>query len=171
MHFSESAVKYPISNFTYKLLDTCLRCGQIAAVGQTVFLFNLHSRPGSPLRKPNKQTTERKKHVIKPSNSHRGPASKPLDFYVVYVCLRAIWIPSNTSYNYKINLRIWKVILQKAANMLYLKNVVLIIQIEDMYNRIITDCHSWHVWKKYSDLKYYIYSLLSTCCCINTYSI
>lgn len=33
-----------ISNFSYNLLDThvCL-CGQIAAVGQTLFLFHLHS--------------------------------------------------------------------------------------------------------------------------------
>lgn len=39
------------------------------------------SRPDSLLRKPNRRTAERKKHVVKSSNSHRGPASELLDLY------------------------------------------------------------------------------------------
>lgn len=46
--------------------QSCLHLGQIADIGQTVFLFHLHPRQDSSLlRKANEQSGERKKHVIK----------------------------------------------------------------------------------------------------------
>lgn len=74
----------------------CLPRGQIAAIGQTVFLFHLHPRHDpSPLRRANKQSGERKKHIIKLSHSHRGPSKLGFHVYV-----RAVWNLSSILWYY-----------------------------------------------------------------------
>ena len=50
----------------------------------------IHSRHDSLLREPNKQSGERKKHVIKSSDSHRGAASKKQ--FCVCVYRSQIWV-------------------------------------------------------------------------------